>query len=73
MNTRPIESAHDTDLRLSRVALQRAVKQAHRVAAQTGTSIVISRNGIVEQIAPDVAASLPAAAPHTRQSDATPK
>ena len=66
MNNRPIESARDADLRLSRVALQRAVKQAHRVAAQTGTCIVISRNGVVEQVAPDGTASVPATTPGTR-------
>ena len=66
MNDRPIESARDPDLRLSRVALQRAVKQAHRVAAQTGTCIVISRNGVVEQVTPDAAGSMAAAAPGTR-------
>lgn len=66
MNNRPIESARDADLRLSRVALQRAVKQAHRVAAQTGTCIVISRNGIVEQVAPDVATSMTTAVPGSR-------
>jgi hypothetical protein len=73
MNTRPIESALDADLRLSRVALQRAVKQAHRVAAQTGTFIVISRNGIVEQVAPDMTAVPSTAVPPALPSGAAPR
>lgn len=56
MNTRPISSARDTDLRFSLIALQRAVRRAHEVAAQTQTTIVISRNGIIEHIAPQLPA-----------------
>jgi len=52
MNNRPIETARDPVLRLSRQALLRAAKRARVVALQTGTSIVISRNGVVELIDP---------------------
>ena len=52
MNPRPIESARNADLRLSHKALMRAALRAQQLAAQTGTCIVISRNGVIEQIAP---------------------
>jgi len=52
MNNRPIETARDPDLRLSYQALLRAAKRAREVALQTGTLIVISRNGVVEQLDP---------------------
>ena len=52
MNNRAIETAHDLDLRLSYQALLRAAKRAPEVALQTGTLIVISRNGVVEQLDP---------------------
>ena len=53
MNDRPIEQAADEDLRWSMIALQRAAKRAHELAAKTGTPIVISRNGIVEYLKAD--------------------
>jgi hypothetical protein len=52
MNTRPIETARDPVLRLSYQALLRAAKRAREVALQTGTLLVISRNGVVELIDP---------------------
>ncbi len=52
MNTQPIELARDPDLRWSGVAMQRAAQRAHTLAAQTGTQIVVSRNGQVQQQAP---------------------
>ncbi len=52
MNKQPIEQAHDADLRLSKVALQRAARQAHELARKTGTSVVVSRSGIVEYLSP---------------------
>lgn len=52
MNIQPIELARDPDLRLSWVAMQRAVQRAHTLAAQTGTQIVVSRNGQVQQQMP---------------------
>ena len=52
MNNRPIKTARDPVLRLSYQALLRAAKRAREVALQTGTSIVISRNGVVELLDP---------------------
>ncbi|WP_322629024.1 hypothetical protein [Halothiobacillus sp.] len=52
MNKQPIETARDTDLRLSRQAMQRAAQRARELAAQTGTAIVISQHGVIEQITP---------------------
>ncbi len=52
MNKQPIEQAKDRDLRLSLAALQRAAQRARDVAAATGTALVISRNGVIEHVAP---------------------
>ncbi|WP_275096101.1 hypothetical protein [Sedimenticola hydrogenitrophicus] len=52
MNKQPIETAQDQDLRLSLQAMQRAAKRAREIAAQTGTDIVISHHGVIEQISP---------------------
>jgi nucleotide-binding universal stress UspA family protein len=52
MNKRLIDTARDPDLRLSYQALLRAANRARQVALQTGTSIVISRNGVVEVLDP---------------------
>ncbi len=52
MNSRPIESATDTDLRLSTRAMERAAQRAHELAARTGTAIVISRDGVIEHVMP---------------------
>lgn len=52
MNKQPIETAHDADLRLSHNALRRAARRARELAARTGTAIVISRNGVIEQVSP---------------------
>lgn len=57
INQRLIDTAHDPDLRLSYLALPRADQLARLVALQTGTSIVISRNGVVEAIDPATAAA----------------
>ena len=53
MNKQPIETALDPDLRLSAVALQRA----HALARQTGTAVVISRDGVVRPVQPKPAHS----------------
>ena len=58
MNKQPIEMARDADLRLSAVALQRAARRAHELAHQTGTAVVISRDGVVQYVQPKP--SLPA-------------
>ena len=52
MNKNPIDQAHDRDLRLSQQAMKRAAHRAHEVAKATGSSIVISRNGVVEHLTP---------------------
>lgn len=52
MNQQSIENARDPDLRLSLPAIRRAAQRAHELAAQTGTLIVISRDGVIELITP---------------------
>lgn len=53
MNKQPIEQAHDTDLRLSSVALQRAALRARELAIKTGTAIVVNREGKLAYLAPE--------------------
>lgn len=53
MNKQAIDTARDADLRLLPQAMQRAARRARELAAQTGTAIVISRNGIIEHIRPE--------------------
>ncbi|MES2148357.1 MAG: hypothetical protein V4508_01065 [Pseudomonadota bacterium] len=53
MNKQPIDQARDRDLRLSQVALQRAAQRAHELAKTTGTTIVISRGGVIEHLKPE--------------------
>ena len=57
MNKQPIKSALDPDLRLSAVALQRAAHRAHALARQTGTAVVICRDGVVLPAQPKPAPS----------------
>lgn len=52
MNTKTIDQASTADLRSSWVALQRAAQRARELAAQTGTELVVSRNGVIERIKP---------------------
>jgi hypothetical protein len=52
MNPRPIETALDEDLRLSRQAMQRAAARAWEIAARTGTAIIIRRAGVIEAVRP---------------------
>lgn len=58
MNKQPIETACDADLRLSHTALERAAQRARTLAAQTGTVLIISRNGVIERISPQPAAAV---------------
>lgn len=51
-NPKPIETAHDADLRLSANAMRRAAQRARELAARTGTSIVVSDHGVIRQIEP---------------------
>lgn len=52
MNSKTIERANTADLRGSLAALQRAARRARELAAQTGTELVVSRNGVIERIKP---------------------
>jgi hypothetical protein len=62
MNKQPIEAARDTDLRQSGAAMQRAAQRARQLAQQTGTLLVVSRHGVLEQIRPE--AGLPVRGVH---------
>ncbi len=50
MNPNPISQSTDADMRHSQAALERAAQRAREIAAQTGTAIVISRQGVIEHI-----------------------
>jgi hypothetical protein len=52
LNQQPIETARDTDLRLSPQAMQRAAQRARELAARTGTSIVVILDGVIQHIRP---------------------
>lgn len=60
MNPQPIDTARDVDLRLSVAAMHRAAQRARELALQTGTAIVISRQGVVQMISPPETATGPA-------------
>ena len=53
MNKQPLEQARDRDLCLSQVALQRAAQRARDLAKTTGTTIVVSRDGVIEHLNPE--------------------
>jgi hypothetical protein len=53
MNKQPINQARDRDLRLSEVAMQRAAQRAHALAKATGTTIVVSHDGVIEHLKPE--------------------
>lgn len=48
-----INSTQDLDLQHSMAAMQRAAVRAREIARQTGTLLVVSRNGVVELLEPD--------------------
>jgi len=52
MNRQPIEQAHDPDIRQSMAAMNRAACRAREIAVQTGTRLVISRDGVVLTLEP---------------------
>ena len=58
MNMKPIESARDPDLRSSQPAMQRAARRARELAAQTGTAIIVSHNGVIKRILPKPAPAI---------------
>lgn len=45
MKTKDINEAKDPDLRSSLAALQRAARAARELAIQTGTDLIIGKNG----------------------------
>ena len=49
-NTKTIDQANTADLRGSWPALHRAAQRARELAAQTGTELVVNRNGVIEHI-----------------------
>lgn len=51
-----IDPIQDLDLQNSMAAMQRAALRAREIARQTGTFLVVSRNGVVELIEPDAPA-----------------
>lgn len=51
-NERPISEAKSSDLRGSWSALRRAAERAQQIAAQTGTAVVIQRDGRIVHIYP---------------------
>ena len=50
MNSKPIELARDPDLRSSQAAMHRAARRARELAAQTGTALIVSHNGVIKSI-----------------------
>ncbi|WP_295004278.1 hypothetical protein [uncultured Dechloromonas sp.] len=62
MNTRPIETAQDPDLRLSVHAIERAARRAREIARQTATALVISHNGVIELLQPEQLVQTPPSA-----------
>ena len=50
MNTQPIETAMDADLRAVPVALARAAQRARELAASTGTRLVTVERGEVKLV-----------------------
>lgn len=50
---KPLEQAMNADLRGSWPALQRAARRARELAAQTGTAIVVNRDGLIAYIQPN--------------------
>jgi ribosomal protein S2 len=50
------DPTQDLDLQNSMAAMQRAALRAREIARQTGTFLVVSRNGVVELIEPDAQA-----------------
>lgn len=57
MNKQPIEQARDADLRQAGAALLRAAERARALAQQTGTALVVSRNGVLEYVTPETLAA----------------
>ena len=56
MKNLSIDPTQDLDLQNSMAAMQRAALRAREIARQTGTFLVVSRNGVVELLEPDALA-----------------
>ncbi|MBR4876734.1 MAG: hypothetical protein IKU14_03335 [Rhodocyclaceae bacterium] len=54
MNPKPIHLAKSATLRGSWPALQRAAQRARLLAAQTGTAVVVERDGVLHHIYPSL-------------------
>ena len=52
MINKPISEAQDPDIRNSQAALERAAKQAREIAINSGTSLVVKRNGKTVLVGP---------------------
>lgn len=49
----PVSKLADPDMQAVPIALMRAVRRAHQIAHQTGTGVVVMRDGEVVEIEPD--------------------
>lgn len=49
----PVSKLDDPDMQAVPAALIRAAKRAHKIAHQTGTKVVVMRDGKVVEIDPD--------------------
>ena len=58
-NHQPIEKANNADLRGSWPALHRAAERARLIAAQTGTALVVVRDGAVQHLYPNPVSATP--------------
>lgn len=54
MNTKPISTANDADLRAVPQALARAAQRARELAARTGTRLVVVERGELKLVAPSI-------------------
>lgn len=54
MNPKPIQQAKSASLRGTWPALLRAAQRARLLAAQTGTAVVVERNGVLHHIYPSL-------------------
>ncbi|OBS32023.1 hypothetical protein A9O67_10735 [Tepidimonas fonticaldi] len=52
MNGKTIDQAKSADLRGSWPALLRAARRARELAAQTGTELIVMRDGVLQRIRP---------------------
>ncbi len=49
----PVSTLTDPDMQAVTAALMRAARRAHLIAHQTGTGVVVMRNGKVVEVEPD--------------------